>query len=310
MNKENKEKILGLGHYGDAYKEDYEIITSHFKSALLRFCLLIENPQSPKTELIAIILQYFDFATALFSKEAISRILDGKSANLYYHNKHHAVYQAGFDAVQVARGIMMRHDFLSKNLTLEGMLAIVLGALYYDTGYVTAEKNPQNYAALTPVHVEASKKTFQQAVNFLGLPEGIDKEKVIKLGTIGIHNTYFPFTEERKMERQKLLDNFKTPEEKKDAMIVALSVQLADLGGQVARVDYFPTLLKNLREEMEAANPGSGIQIIGQDHELAKKCRGFLDFVVIPTVGKTANAFLGKNNAFSKAFEKNSPFGI
>ncbi len=306
----DREKILEINHYEDIYGEDYEIVASHLKGVLLKLCGLIENPQIPKTELVATILQYFDFATALFSKEAISRILGGRYANLYYHNKHHAVYQAGFDGVQVARGIMTRNDFLSKNLTLEGVLAIVLGAIYHDTGYVTAQDHPKNYAALTPVHVEASKKTFQKAVEFLGLPEGIDKGKVIRLGTVGIHNTYFPFTEERKMERQKLLENFKTPEEKKEAMIVALSVQLADLGGQVARVDYFPALLKNLREEMEAANPGSGMQIIGQDYELAKKCRGFLDFVVRPTVGKTANAFLGKNNTFTQAFERNSSFGI
>lgn len=108
---------------------------------------------------------------------------------------------------------------------------------------------------------------------------------------------------ERKLEMKQLLDVL-PKEERKEGVIVGLSVQLADLGGQTTRVDYFPALVKKLREEMDSANPGVGTAIIGQDHELVEKCRGFTKAVVIPTVGKSANAFFGKNNTFSKIWRE------
>lgn len=100
-----------------------------------------------------------------------------------------------------------------------------------------------------------------------------------------------------------LLGQFSTPWEKKEAIIVGLTVQLADLGGQISRVDYLPILLKQLRAEINCANPGMGTTIIGEDHELAQKCGDFTKAVVLPTVGKTANAFFGKNNSLTKIWE-------
>lgn len=248
----------------------------------------------------AFILRHFQHSLSLFSEEERLRKLGNLRANLFYHNKHHALFQATYDGIGISKAILDQRKRFSRYLSTEGFLAIVLAAMYHDTGYVTSEKDPQNYAGLTPIHVEGSKKTFADTINLFGLPEFLNKDKILKLGVIGIHNTYFPYTSERKTERRVLIGQFSTPEERKEAMIVGLAVQLTDLGGQVSRVDYFPNLIKALREEMNCANPGLGTAIIGKDEELETKCKDFTKAVILPTVGKTANAFFGKNNNLSK----------
>lgn len=248
-----------------------------------------------KIALIRICGEYFSFAEQLFDKA------DG--ANLFYHGRPHAIFQATYDAIAVARGILERHDGLSRHLSLEGSLAIVFGAMFHDSGYVTGfEGSCDNFAARTPVHVEAGMETVKKILDKRDFPGFVDLEKVKRLAIIGIHSTYFPFTEARKQEMRTLI--YELPaSEIKEAFIVGLSVRLADLGGQVARKDYLKAL-PLLKAEINATTPGLGNTVIGNDDEMATKCDGFIRVMVFPTVGKIANAFFGKENSFQKGWEK------
>lgn len=254
-----------------------------------------------KDELRETFSTYYSFAKLYFREEEELRKEGKPGANLYYHGKPHAVFSAPYDAISVFKGILQRNDKFSAHLTCEGVLAGIGGTTFHDVGYVS-DGPVENYAARTPIHVEESKTTFEATVRLLGLPKEIDTEKVIRLGKIGIHGTYFPFNPERLDELNKMLDGL-TLEEKKEAQIVRLAVQLADLGGQCARPDYFPKLVMKLRDEMNEAQPDSGTKIIGENHELKKNCEFFLDTFVrhcnspIKNVETVAIALLGEKES-------------
>ncbi len=225
-----------------------------------------------------------------------------KDTNLTYHNKHHAVYQTTYDAISIMSVLIDRKDYLSSHITKEGAIATVLGAMNHDIGYVTTDDLNVNFAARLPIHVEESMRFVKESIDRLTLPNFLDSERMKILAEIGIQYTYFPYDQKRKKDLLAMLDGMNT-EQKKEARIIGLAVQLADLGGQVARVDYFPDLVLKLRDEFNAESPGKGDAIVGLDHELAKKCRGFIEYMVKPTAGKIANAFYqGRNNPFEKAW--------
>ncbi len=252
---------------------------------------------------------YYAFANMYFNEEEALRENEVKGANLFYHNRTHAVEQATYDAISLTDAILARNDRFSAHLTPEGTLAIVLAAMFHDTGYVS-DGPVENYAARTPIHVNESMATFESMINLLGLPQGLDHAKVKKLGMIGIHGTHFPFTSSHRNESQELMHNL-TIEERKEAQIVRLTTQFADLGGQCARPDYFPQLVINLRREMDEALPNLGTNIIGSDAELQPNCEHFLNTFVrkasYPTknVETTAIAFVGpeKSQVFRNAWK-------
>lgn len=268
---------------------------------------LLETPlfaSFDASEILYTFETYYSFAENLFVEEEKLRQQDTPGANLYYHGIPHAISQVTYDAVSITRAIIERDDAFSRHLTAEGAIAIILGALFHDIGYVS-EGRVDNYAARTQIHVEESMNMLSSTIDLLGLPASLDWEKVKNLGRIGIHGTHFLFTrarsedkpsvpsrleEAKKLVQQNLEDTKKfmqhmTPEEQKEALneerkeaqIVRLAVQFADLGGQCARPDYFPEQVRNLREEMNGANPGLGTLIVGEEHELETKREYFIN---------------------------------
>lgn len=274
---------------------------------------LLENPLFQNYDRDALLSSFdvnYAFANMLFNEEEELRQNGIKGANLYYHGRAHAVQQVTYDAISITQSILNRSDVFSNHLSAEGALSIIFGSMFHDSGYVS-DGPVENYAARTPIHVEESIKMYRTIIELNPLPKNVDKDKIIRLGQLGIHATNFPFTRTRSEDkpyipsRQEEADNLMqclTPEEKKEAQIVRLSVQLADLGGQCARKDYFPVQVLNLRRELEAVCPGSGIKIIGDDNTLAPNREYFLDSFVLHkpnarTVGTTARAFLGEENS-------------
>jgi len=269
--------------------------------------VLFEHPLfegHDKAELFGNFSKYLKRAEWLFQIEETKRKNGDVEANLHYHNKHHAVFQTTYDAITLTRAILARNDNFSAHLSAEGAYAIVLGAMYHDTGYVT-DHTTKNYAARTPVHVEDSIWSLWWSINKVDLPDSLNYDKVRSFGMLGIHATHFPHTQEREAEAKKALVSI-PPESRKEAQIVRLAVQFADLGGQTARIDYHPHLVKRLRDEMNAASENAGTNIIGNDEELDAKCRGFINFVVKETVGKTGNAiFEGNNHPYFRRWVQN-----
>lgn len=260
----------------------------------------------PKTKVeIAIFLDKYQFtAERMFVKEEEKRSLGLTGANLYYHGRPHAIYQAVYDATSLVNAISA-HEGLNRHLTAEGALAIVLGAEFHDTGYVyNAPFGEVNYAKRAEGHVERSADALSDKIDQIGMPAEINSQKVKDLARLGIYNTTFPLTNEVKMALKVQTDRY-APKARAEAHIVRLAIQLADLGGQVARIDS-TTLLNNLRAELNGANPGSGDEIIGvSEAEMSQKRREFINNHVIPYVGKAAAAFYKKpDNPFSLAWKK------
>jgi len=300
--KENLSAVL-VEHYPFTIEESsFEVrsaICRQFKELLVDLSL----PESYSLELRRSFAIYFIKAENLFYKEEQGRLEGQAGANLYYHRKEHAIYQATYDAIAVVRAILRRKDAMSSHLTLDGIIAAILGAMYHDSGYVDVDST-DNYAARTPIHVGVSMETVSKKIDSIGLPSFLNAEKIKTLAKIGIHSTSFPFNNDRRLEMRQMILNL-DPNMQAEAHIVRLSTQLADLGGQVARVDYYPNLIKDLRQEINGATPGMGENIIGEDHQLAEKCRGFIAFMVEPTVGKIAKAFFrGKDNYYNQRFEE------
>jgi hypothetical protein len=283
------------------------------------FAGLLEMPLFKGVDTEKIMSRFFThycMVNMLFTEEEELRKNNTPGANLYYHGRPHAIFQVTRDSITIVKGILQRNDKFSKHLTIEGVLGIIKGGLFHDTGHVSAGR-VENYAARTENHVEESKKELARMLRLLSYPKGIDNEKVIRLGQIGIHGTYFPFTPERMKEAREMIDQLPT-EERKEAQIVRLTVQLADLGGQCARPDYFPTQIKNLRDELNEYEPGKGTRAIGEEHELEEKKERFINTYVkqppkfegtrkgikvptrSPNVETTALAFFGE--------EKSKPF--
>lgn len=320
-------KVQTYPHMVDTPEEEI------FQSMKDNFCGLANDLKFSNPRVKALYRCFGDFyhtALTLFDPEERARMYEEPGANLYYHGKPHAVFQAGYDGISITRGILSRkqdpQDKFATHLTTEGALAIVFGTMFHDCGYVTGfEGDCDNYAARTPVHVEQSIQTFNEVFDQIPLPQFLDRDKIKQLASIGIHSTYFPFTPARKQERIDLVDQYAATryqpndlpyeleinrqlrvEARKEAMIVALATQLTDLGGQLARSDYGTTGLVCLRNEMDAANPEAnmGTIIVGKDEELVQKFRGFLKGMVLPSVGKTAHAFFGPQNRYLEQWAK------
>ncbi|MCL5113691.1 MAG: hypothetical protein M1372_00775 [Patescibacteria group bacterium] len=246
-------------------------------------------------------------ARFMFWDEEALRSKGFPNANLYYHGKEHAVFQTTYDAATIMRALLSRGDRLSSHLTQEGVVATIIAAMYHDTGFVYQKQPLANFARMSPVHVEESKRAAVESLEALRLSSELDMEKLKKLVVIGIHGTYFPYDEEATDEGRKLIDSLPL-EDRKEAQIVRLAVQFADLGGQTARIDNYPDGLLRLREEMNACRQGLGDRVIGESpDEVEKKRKEFIKFVVDKTVGKTGNAFLGTNDhSFSREWRKTS----
>lgn len=284
--------------------------------------LLNELPFNEKRKigLFRILSWHFLEMERLGLAEIKERRLNPKKVNLFYHNLNH-FYQTGFDCAAIATSILKQKSPLSSHLSPEGALAVAIAGIKHDIGMITgspiletvqkhgiAFNNTYTYPSLahhTPIHVDASMEHTRTTLSTVPFPTFLNNQKVIELAVQGIHNTHFPWTPERTKERQLMLSET-TPEQWKEAMIVRLVVQLADLGGQSARIDQFPKGLIALRDEMNSAQPGLGTTIIGKDAELLEKNKAFYLYVIKPSVGKTANAFFGKNNTYNKRWE--SPF--
>lgn len=297
------EKEVAVEHYPFTVEEGkYNVrsaICQQFRKLLVDFDL----PEEVALEIRSYFARYFLDAEDMFYFEEKARLLGREGANLYYHRKEHAIYQVTYDGISVARALLSRKDSLSAHLSLEGVLAIIFGCMYHDSGYVDAQE-VTNYAARTPVHVAASMEAIKKEVREIGFPKFLNQEKISQLASIGIHSTHFPFDYDKRVEMREMILGLE-PELRAEAHIVRLTVQLADLGGQVSRVDYYPNLVKNLRQELNGVKEGLGQQVIGEDHQLAEKCRGFVKAFVEPTVGKTAKAlFKGPQNTYSQRFQE------
>lgn len=282
-----------------------EVVHQTTREHFIQLLEEMNTRRQKKISLTRAFSDYYDNTLRMFEREEILRKSGDPSANLFYHDKHHAVHQATYDAISICKGLLQRPSYLSRHLTDEVAMATILGAMHHDVGYVAIDGDCENYAARTPVHVERSIEVVAATIDEIKLPKSLEFSRVKRLAQIGIHATHFPFLAPRKAEYAALLQQFPI-QERPEAMIVAKAVQLADLGGQVGRVDYNTAGLVNLRAEMNAANPQSnmGTIVIGQDHELAQKCRGFIEAMVFPTVGKTAKVLLGRNNPFERAWRR------
>lgn len=236
---------------------------------------------------------YLDAAKTHFTLEEEARKNGTEGANLFYHGKEHAVYQVTYDAIEAVDIVLKRRDALSDHLTPNGVFATIASAPFHDIGYVYGVPVGENFAARTPVHVTESMQRFGETVDQLGAPSGFDRERIKIFGGLAIHKTNFPYTDEHENHARNILDKLPS-EDRKEAQIVRNILQFADLGGQCARVDYFPEGVKRLRDEMNAARPNNGTLIVGNDNELEAKANGFITFVVDKTVGKTGRAILGK----------------
>ncbi len=295
-------KSYEVGHY--PYKLD-EDLTKVRRALGLQYRMLLSRLPIPEKQLN----QTFYTLTSLviaaerpFVKERNDRAKGEKQATLFYHNINHT-YQTGFDATCIANTLIRRQDHLAENLSAEGLLALSVAGLFHDVGYISANPNSENFATHTPVHVDASIKTATELVQLIPFPRSLNNDQIVEYIRQGIHNTHFPFSNEKESERRAMI--LELPQSwRKEAMIIRLATQLADLGGQTIRVDQLPEGTRLLRDELEAANPGLGFKIIGTDQNLLENAKRFTQKMVLPTVGKTANAFFGKNNTYQKIWDK------
>lgn len=290
--------------------ENNEVIKTALKDQFEGLVDILDLSQNKKRPLVEAFSAHLTYAENLFDHEEQARKKGNPEANLFYHGKGHAVYQGTYDAIYVMGEILSRKNTkMSAHLTTEGVIATVWGAMYHDSGYVNSNDKITNYAARTPVHVGVSILTVQEAIDEIGLPDFLNIDKIKRLSIIAIHNTHFPYTFDKAAEMRQKLDCL-LPEDRKEAHIVRLSSQLSDLGGQVARVDYYPNLVLDLRKELEGAKSGLGDQVIGTtEAEVAQRGINFINTFVLPrkdimTVGRIANALLGKDNAYKQAWDR------
>lgn len=303
-------RTVDVEHYPFTILENEKVIKEGFRHQV---DLLAANlPVAPirRNRIAKFIEVHFNLAESHFAFEEQSRIRGFKFADLFYHRKEHAVFQAGYDAITTIRALLERGDALSSQLSLEGIIAAPIAAVNHDTGYVVVDRVPKSYSSRASVHVNASQAVVQQSLQRIDAPPFLDVAKISRLAVVGIHSTNFPFDDNRIAESRQMVHNLPKAEWK-EAHIVRLAVQLADLGGQVARVDYVD-LLKDLREEINRSNPGMGEKIIGEDYQMAIKCRGFINFCVEKgMVGRTAKAFFGfSDHVFGREWAKHGTINL
>ncbi|MCL6096169.1 MAG: hypothetical protein M1444_00585 [Patescibacteria group bacterium] len=250
--------------------------------------------------------KHFLRARFMFLDEEELRKKGSGQGDLFYHGKEHSVFQTTYDAITVIRAVLSRKDRFSSHLTYDGVVATVIASMYHDTGFVDMPYSGASYAKNSSIHVDESIKVAVKSLDMWEIPKGLDNERLRNFIVIGIHGTYFPYGEKEATEGRKLLNELH-PRDRKEAQIVRLAVQFADLGGQTARIDQNPEGRIRLREEMNRIRFGLGTKLIGADHELDEKRREFVDFVVEKTVGKTGNAFFGtRDHSFSREWHKTS----
>lgn len=299
-----KEKLAPIEHYPFQADENQGVLHYAVSEQIRSLVLQLSLSEQDSHQLNKYLKLHFLMAESTFAFEEMAQADGEDFANLYYHGEEHALYQTTYDAIYTVRSLLGRRDVCSKNLTMEGAAAIVIAACNHDTGYVSTTEIPCNYAAKTLVHISQGIENAKTALEKIKVPSFIDLTRVKSLTEIGIYSTNFPFLKEHKEGVRAKMENMSVPQ-RREAQIVRLTVQLADLGGQTARVDYTSKLVYRLRREMNSADPGSGDVIIGKDEEIAQKSAGFIDFVVKPTVGKSANALLGsKDHGFARAWEE------
>ncbi len=291
-----------IGHYPFSKDEAPTMVHAEYGRHLAR---LLEQPlfaYHNRTKVFDYVITHFQRAESLFDEEQLARKKGEPNANLFYHGREHAVYQAGYDSVTIAIALLDKSK-VARYLTPESVLAILIASANHDNGYVDGAPQDSSYAARQPIHVVESIRSALNNFDQISVPNGLNSEKIRKLIPLGIHATNFPFTQVNVAERKEMLASM-DPKERKEAIIVALSVQLADLGGQVARHDYLDNL-KDLRREMNCVDEGLGNQIIGEDDEMGMKCKLFIENVIEKTVGRTANAFFGsQDNPFTLDWKK------
>ncbi len=293
-------------HYPFKLEENESVIHNGVLSQIEKLASCDVFPETEREEVVKYLYLHFLRSRFLFLDEEQLRGMGFSNANLFYHGAPHAVFQATYDALCVTRAILSRKDRFSSHLTPESAFAIPSAAVYHDTGFAYQKHVLVNCAGMSPVHVEESKRSAVESIDLLGLPNFLDPEKTKKLVEIGIHGSYFPYDSQRQKEGEDLMRDL-PPELKKEAQIVRLAVQFADLGGQSARIDQFPEGLKNLRKELNCIRDGLGTQVIGEDDELDQKRQDFINFVVEKTVGKTGNAFFGtRDHSFSREWHRAS----
>ena len=259
-----------------------------------------------KKSILQWLQKHFSRTRFMFLAEEELRKKGTGQGDLYYHGKEHSVFQTTFDAISVIRAVLSRKDRLSSHLTCEGVLAAIIASMYHDTGFVDMPYNGYSYAKNCDIHVGEGIKVAVKSLDMWEIPEKLDKERLKNFTVIGIHGTYFPYGEKEAVKGRELVNRLH-PRDRKEAQIVRLAVQFADLGGQTARIDQFPEGVKNLRIELNHIRDGLGTQKIGEDHELEQKRQEFIDSVVEKTVGKTGNAFFGTpNHSFAREWHKSS----
>ncbi len=302
-------------HYKYKLDEDPGTIRRAFDTQYKQLTNSLAVPEKSKPLVLATLKDHYTHVENLGLQEQQARKCGDKRANLYYHDLNH-FWQAGFDGLSIARAIKVSNRPLATHLSPEGGIAIAIATWFHDIGEITAspvmefaeieeqyftDEKFDSLAKHKPIHVYASMDYAQRILRDIPFPKPLDNAKIIELVTQGIHNTLFPWTEEKSQERRAML-TFATPKLWKEAMIVRLAVQLADLGGQSIRVDQIPEGIKRLRAEENEIKPGSGVKNLGTDKQIRNKAIWFTEHMLIPTVGVNANALLGRENVFLANF--------
>lgn len=223
-------------------------------------------------------------------------------ADATYHDVIHGVYQTPFNTASNIIAISQRgeNDRLAALLTTESVTAMLIAAPYHDTGYVNGPEG-ESHARRRPIHVRESMREATESLDLITPPTFLDHSKVKAFVPFAIHRTNFPFDKDRKLE---MMDMLKTMP-KKDrpvAMLAAVVLQLADLGGQAACEDYFSRWLHLLRDEFNAEKENLGTEIVGTDNEMLGKYDWFLNNILDPTMGKIAYALF---RTYQSSYRKN-----
>lgn len=299
-------KSVEVGHYPFRMDESESVVEN---AVYEQMRMLVNEPifeLRDREKIFQWLQKHFLRARFMFLNEEELRKKGDTQGDLYYHGKEHSVFQTTYDGIEVFRAILSRRDRLSSHLTCEGVLGGVHSDMYHDTGFVDEPYNGYSYAKNCDIHVGESIKVAVKSLDMWEIPEKLDKKRLKNFTAIGIQGTYFPYGEKEAAKGRELFNRLH-PRDRKEAQIVRLAVQFADLGGQTARIDQFPEGVKNLRLELNHIRHGLGTQVIGEDHELEQKREDFINFVIEKTVGKTGNAFFGtRDHSFSREWHKTS----
>lgn len=297
-------KTVEVEHYPLRMGEKPEVVDKTVLGEMTKLCFTTPLFYENRGELLWCLYAHYANALRKFLPEEHMRKNGKPNANLHYHNADHAVSQTGFDATSVTRAILSRENRFSRHLSLDGAFSIPIAGLHHDDGYVYNANPYESFIDRASIHIRESKRAAIEAIDQIGLPDCLNQDKVKKLVIIGIHGTSFPYNGEKKAEGNELIRSLPW-EWRKEAQIVRLAVQFADLGGQTSRVDQYPDGLIRLRQEFDICEPGCGKEKIGETpDEMGEKWLRFIEFVE-KTVGKTGLAFFGtRDHSFAREWHK------